>query len=194
VGAAPKRRKPSGTAASLRAHEPEDGEKKARPHPGLLPQEKESLFPRLVNLSALRLRVVQGGNARFFRGILSPSAPLTPPTRRGRNARRVLAMSCPGWFRGSMHEFFGEFFFLREKVAAGRMRGKSPWQSQVHQILKTILRPHWSDSSDFGFRSSDFIRVHLCLLPIIGSVVKICFRSPAFPALSFSLRIRVDSR
>jgi hypothetical protein len=51
------------------------GGKKARPHPGLLPQEKESLFPRLVNLIVLRLRVVQGFNARNFRGILSPSVP-----------------------------------------------------------------------------------------------------------------------
>jgi hypothetical protein len=51
---------------------PEDGGKKARPHPGLLPQEKESMFPRLVSLSALRLRVVLGFNARIFREIFSP--------------------------------------------------------------------------------------------------------------------------
>jgi hypothetical protein len=58
-------------------HEPNNGggKEEDRPHPGLLPQEKESLFPRLVNLRALSLR----------------------------------------WFRGSMREFFGEFFSLRKK-------------------------------------------------------------------------------
>ena len=68
---------------------------------------------------------------------------------------------------GSMREFFGEFFSLREKVAAGRMRGKSQWQFQVHQILKKIRRPRCSDSSDFGFRSSDFIRVHVLICGLI---------------------------
>jgi len=43
------------------------------PHPILLPQEKESLFPRLVNLSALRLRVVQEFEVRKFRGIFTPA-------------------------------------------------------------------------------------------------------------------------
>ena len=55
-------------------HEPwKNGEKKARPHPGLLPQEKESLFPRLVDRNALRLRGVQGFNARNFYGKSSPA-------------------------------------------------------------------------------------------------------------------------
>jgi hypothetical protein len=50
------------------SHEPDDGggKEEDRPHPNLLPQEKESLFPRLVNLSALGLRMVQGFNARIF--------------------------------------------------------------------------------------------------------------------------------
>jgi hypothetical protein len=47
------------------------GEKEARPHPGLLPQEKESLFPRLVNLSALGLRWFMGSMREFF-GEFSP--------------------------------------------------------------------------------------------------------------------------
>jgi hypothetical protein len=57
------------------SHEPrKNGGKKARPHPNLLPQEKESLFQRLVNLSALRLRLVQGFKARnFLRKIFSRS-------------------------------------------------------------------------------------------------------------------------
>ena len=44
-------------------HEPEDGGGKEEdlPHPSLLPQEKEPLFPQLVNLSALRLRRLMGG-------------------------------------------------------------------------------------------------------------------------------------
>ena len=42
------------------------GKNEARPHPGLLPQEKESLFPRLVNLSALGLRWFMGSMREFF--------------------------------------------------------------------------------------------------------------------------------
>jgi hypothetical protein len=44
------------------------GKNEARPHPGLLPQEKESLFPRLVNLSALGLRWFMGSMRKLVRG------------------------------------------------------------------------------------------------------------------------------
>jgi hypothetical protein len=55
------------------------GEKEARPHPGLLPQEKESLFPRLVNLSALGLRWFMGSMREFF-GEFPPKS--SPPRER----------------------------------------------------------------------------------------------------------------
>jgi hypothetical protein len=42
------------------------GKEEARPHPSLLPQEKESLFPRLVNLSALGLRWFRGSKREIF--------------------------------------------------------------------------------------------------------------------------------
>jgi hypothetical protein len=41
---------------------------------------------------------------------LSPSAPQTPPTRRGRNAPNVSTRSNLEWFTGPMREFFGEIF------------------------------------------------------------------------------------
>ena len=47
----------------------------------------------------------------------------------------------------------------REKVSEGRMRGKSTWQTQVYRIAKMFRHPR-------------FIRVHRCLVPIIGSAVK----------------------
>jgi hypothetical protein len=37
-----------------------------RPHPSLLPQEKESLFLLLINLSALSLRWFKGSNREIF--------------------------------------------------------------------------------------------------------------------------------
>jgi tetratricopeptide (TPR) repeat protein len=53
-------------------HEPEEGggKEEDRPHPSLLPQEKESLFPRLVNLRALSLCWFRCSKREIFRGIL----------------------------------------------------------------------------------------------------------------------------
>jgi len=49
-------------------HEPDDGggREEDRPHPSLLPQEKEPLFPHLVNLSALSLRWFRGSKREIF--------------------------------------------------------------------------------------------------------------------------------
>jgi hypothetical protein len=47
------------------------GKEEDRPHPSLLPQEKEPLFPHLVNLSALSLRWFRGQWANFFSEIFS---------------------------------------------------------------------------------------------------------------------------
>jgi hypothetical protein len=42
------------------------GREEDRPHPSLLPQEKEPLFPHLVNLSALSLRWFRGSKREIF--------------------------------------------------------------------------------------------------------------------------------
>ena len=78
-------------------HEPDDsgGKEEDRPHPGLLPQEKESLFPLLVNLSALSLRWFRGSMREFFGEFSPKSSPprrgLSPGTRL--NTRRPLTQS-----------------------------------------------------------------------------------------------------
>jgi hypothetical protein len=42
------------------------GKEEDRPHPSLLPQEKEPLFPHLVNLSALSLPWFRGSKREIF--------------------------------------------------------------------------------------------------------------------------------
>ena len=50
---------------------------------------------------------------------LSPSAPLTPPTRRGGNAPSVLTMVSAGVGRGSMREWFGGLVIAVLLLAVG---------------------------------------------------------------------------
>jgi hypothetical protein len=62
--------------------------------------------------------------------------------------------SCVGWFMGSKRDSFGEFF--------------PPTAPAFGPVAV---------SSVFGFRFSVFIRVQLCLPPIIGSVVKVLWEN-----------------
>jgi hypothetical protein len=65
------------------------GKEEDRPHPSLLPQEKESLFPHLVNLGASRLRLIQWPLIRpVRRRFASAFASLPPSLRYGATRRR----------------------------------------------------------------------------------------------------------
>ena len=65
------------------------GKEEDRPHPSLLPQEKESLFPHLVNLGASRLRLIQWPLIRPVRRFASAFASLRRDTMARQAAGRI---------------------------------------------------------------------------------------------------------